>query len=77
MTPLVVEATYENGTLKPNQPLPLRENEKVEILIRTPAEIQAAAESVRRSYGLIRWTGSLDDLDHLIEHVENDPLEGP
>jgi len=33
---LTVEATYENGVLKPAQPLPLREREKVELVIRTP-----------------------------------------
>jgi predicted DNA-binding antitoxin AbrB/MazE fold protein len=31
-----VEATYENGVLKPAQPLPLKEQEKVEVVIRTP-----------------------------------------
>ena len=36
MTPLVVEATYENGVLRPTHPLPLREKEKVEVVIRTP-----------------------------------------
>ena len=33
---ITIEATYENGVLKPAQPLPLKEHEKVEILIRTP-----------------------------------------
>ncbi len=32
---LTVEATYENGVLKPAQPLPLKEFEKVEVMIRT------------------------------------------
>jgi predicted DNA-binding antitoxin AbrB/MazE fold protein len=31
-----VEATYENGVLRPAQPLPLREHEKVELVVRTP-----------------------------------------
>ncbi len=31
-----VEATYENGVLRPAQPLPLRERERVEIVVRTP-----------------------------------------
>jgi predicted DNA-binding antitoxin AbrB/MazE fold protein len=30
-----VEATYENGVLRPAQPLPFREREKVELVIRT------------------------------------------
>lgn len=34
---ITVEAVYENGVLKPARPLPLKEREKVEILIRTPA----------------------------------------
>jgi predicted DNA-binding antitoxin AbrB/MazE fold protein len=31
-----VEAMYENGVLRPAQPLPLREREKVELEIRVP-----------------------------------------
>jgi predicted DNA-binding antitoxin AbrB/MazE fold protein len=31
-----VEATYENGMLRPAQPLPLRERERVDLVIRTP-----------------------------------------
>ena len=37
MTPLVVEATYENGTLKLAQPLPLKEHEKVRVTIESRA----------------------------------------
>jgi predicted DNA-binding antitoxin AbrB/MazE fold protein len=32
---ITVEAIYENGVLKPAQPLPLKEHEKVEVVIRT------------------------------------------
>ncbi len=31
--PLTVEAIYENGVLKPTQPLPLREHEKVRVTV--------------------------------------------
>jgi predicted DNA-binding antitoxin AbrB/MazE fold protein len=31
-----VQATYENGVLRPAQPLPLEERERVELVIRTP-----------------------------------------
>jgi len=30
---LTVEATYENGVLKPSQPLPLKDHEKVVVTI--------------------------------------------
>ncbi len=32
---LTVEATYENGVLRPVHPLPLKEFERVEVMIRT------------------------------------------
>jgi predicted DNA-binding antitoxin AbrB/MazE fold protein len=32
---ITVEAIYENGVLKPVQPLPLKDREKVEVVIRT------------------------------------------
>ncbi|HTU91553.1 MAG TPA: antitoxin family protein [Gemmataceae bacterium] len=34
---LTVEATYENGVLRPGRPLPLQESEKVEIVIHRPS----------------------------------------
>ena len=43
---LIVEATYENGTLKLAQPLPLREHEKVHVTVQRPADIQAALDAV-------------------------------
>ncbi len=76
MTPLIVEAIYENGVLKPTQPLPLQEHERVQVTVTAPATIQKAPDAVERSYGLIQWTGSHEDLDYLINDVENDPLEG-
>ena len=33
---ITTEATYENGVLRPVRPLPLQEQEKVEVVIRTP-----------------------------------------
>ena len=65
MTPLVVEATYENGTLKLAQPLPLKEHDKVEIVVRTPAEVQAAVEALRRSYGILGWTGDAETVQRI------------
>jgi predicted DNA-binding antitoxin AbrB/MazE fold protein len=74
--PILVEAIYEGGVLRPVEPLPLKEHEKVRITIHPDSEDQPAPDATRRGYGLIRWTGSLEDLDYLIEDAENDPLEG-
>ena len=54
---ITVEAIYENGVLKPAQPLPFQEHEKVRITVRQ------AVSHARGSAGLIGWTGSQADAD--------------
>jgi len=73
---ITVDAVYENGVLRPNEPLPLKERDRVQITIHDTAGVQPADKAAQRGYGLLRWSGSLEDLDHLIEDAENDPLEG-
>jgi len=68
---IVVEATYENGVLKPAQPLPLAEHEKVQITIGT------GTSPLLQAYGIMGWTGTVSDLRYLAEDVELDPQEGP
>jgi predicted DNA-binding antitoxin AbrB/MazE fold protein len=46
----IVEAVYENGVLKPAQPLPLKEHERVRIQVESVPE---AVRRVRQSAGLI------------------------
>jgi hypothetical protein len=74
---LTVEAVYENGVLKPAQPLPFKEHEKVRLTVQSEAELQAVPEAGPRGYGLVQWSGSQSDLDYLIDDAANDPLEGP
>ena len=64
-----VEAVYENGVLKPAQPLPFQEHEKVRITVKP------AVSHVRRSAGLIGWTGSQEDADFVALSPELDPQE--
>jgi predicted DNA-binding antitoxin AbrB/MazE fold protein len=68
---ITVEATYENGSLKLSQPLPLREHERVRITIETPEE------TVRRTYGLVHWTGDAATLERFAMDPDLDPQEGP
>jgi predicted DNA-binding antitoxin AbrB/MazE fold protein len=49
---LVVNATYENGTLKLDTPLPLQENQRVKVTVE-----QSEAVPAPLTYGLIGWTG--------------------
>lgn len=74
---LTIEAVYENGVLKPSQPLPLKEQERVRLSIQTAADVQSALDAVGRSYGAIRWTGDEDTLRRIAEEDEFGILESP
>ncbi len=66
---LTVEAIYENGVLKPLQPLPLKDQERVEVTVRS------ASDWVSETAGMIKWSGGHDALRRLAEDVEFDPQE--
>ncbi len=62
--PLTVEAIYENGVLKPVQPLPLKEHEKVTITV-------APAMSIaRQTAGMVPWTGDAETFDRVLAEAE-------
>jgi predicted DNA-binding antitoxin AbrB/MazE fold protein len=66
---ITIEATYENGVLKPSQPLPLKEHEKVEVTI------TSKGSWVEETAGIIGWTGSHEELRHFALDPELDPEE--
>ena len=61
---LAIEAVYENGVLKPSQPLPLAEHEKVRVTI------ESGVSRARQTAGLLPWTGDAADLDRFISDPE-------
>lgn len=67
---LTVEATYENGSLRLDQPLPLKEQEKVRVTV------HILSRGILDNYGLLGWTGDAETLRYLAEDVELDPQEG-
>jgi predicted DNA-binding antitoxin AbrB/MazE fold protein len=56
---LTVEAVYENGVLKPVQPLPLKEHEKVRITV------EQGDSPLLRAYGIMGWKGTSEELAQL------------
>jgi predicted DNA-binding antitoxin AbrB/MazE fold protein len=68
---LTIEAVYENGVLKPTQPLPLREHEQVTVTI------VPALSLARQTAGMVPWTGDPETLARFILDPELDPAEGP
>lgn len=65
MKNVTVKAVYENGVLKLEEPLPLAEQERVSVTV------HIGPSRAELSYGLIKWTGSQEDLDYLINDEEN------
>ncbi len=61
---LVVEATYENGMLKLERPLPLDEHEKVRVTV------EPSQRWAERTYGMLRWTGDPETLRRVAEDPE-------
>jgi predicted DNA-binding antitoxin AbrB/MazE fold protein len=66
-----VEAVYENGVLKPAQPLPLQERQRVTI------QVQTEPTWAERTAGLLNWTGDQETLRRVAEDDEFGILESP
>jgi predicted DNA-binding antitoxin AbrB/MazE fold protein len=64
--PLTVEAVYEDGVLKPAQPLPLKEHEKVTITVHPgPNWVEQTAGLIPCSdRQLIEWAALDPELDY-------------
>jgi predicted DNA-binding antitoxin AbrB/MazE fold protein len=71
---LTVEAVYENGVLKPVSQLPLiAEGKRVWLTL----HIDAEEDAVKRSYGLIGWTGDAETVERVALDPEFNVLESP
>lgn len=58
---LEIDAVYQQGTLKLSGELPLREGEKVRIIV------QPLGGAVEWLCGLIPWTGDPEELDRYLQ----------
>ena len=76
MTPLVVEAVYEEGVLKPAKPLPLKEHDEVRLTVEElPAATELAALNLAKLFDDIEaevgmFDGPPDlaaELDHYLQ----------
>ncbi len=66
-----ISATYENGVLKLDQPLPFEEHQRVTVTVREEASV------VDRTYGLLGWTGDPEVARRIAEDDEFGVLESP
>ena len=63
---LEVDATYENGVLKPDRPLPLSERQRVKVTVESPSR------KLRDGFGIINWQGDSD----VVRKIALDPEFG-
>jgi predicted DNA-binding antitoxin AbrB/MazE fold protein len=68
---LSIEAIYENGVLKPTQPLPLAEHARVRITLHPALSI------AEETAGMIPWHGDPDLLERIACEPEFGILESP
>ena len=68
---ITVEATYENGVLKPSVPLPWKDGDKVRIAV------SSLDSPILKAYGIMGWKGSSEELDRLLAEIEFDEDEVP
>ena len=59
-----IEATYEDGVLKLDQPLPLKEHERVLVTVKPKTS------RLQQLVGLLRWSGDPD----VLRRIAEDPL---
>jgi predicted DNA-binding antitoxin AbrB/MazE fold protein len=64
-----VDATYEDGVLRPDKPLPLRDHERVSLSVRPPVS------GIRQTAGLIGFQGTADAFDYLLAR-DNQSFDG-
>jgi predicted DNA-binding antitoxin AbrB/MazE fold protein len=72
---LTIEAIYEDGVLKPSEPLPFKEHDKVRVTIDEEAEWRA--RRVRASAGLLGWKGDAETIERVALDPEFDRRESP
>lgn len=71
MEPILIEAVYEAGVLKPDRPLPLNEHERVRI------SVVPTVNLVRATAGMLGWKGDSETLERIALDPEFGVEESP
>ena len=66
---ITVEAVYENGVLKPSEPLPWKEGARVRV------DVSSLESPLLKAYGIMGWKGTSDELDRLLAEIDADEDE--
>lgn len=66
---IIIDAIYENGVLKPAEPLPLAEQQKVRVTV------EPTISWADRTAGMLKWTGDSEALERAACEPEFGVLE--
>ncbi len=65
-----MEAVYENGALKPSEPLPWKDGERVRLTISSPNS------PILKAYGIMGFKGTAQEAENYAMHPDLLPEEG-
>ena len=75
------EATFENGVLKPDRPLPLVEHQRIKLSVELPtpagSSIDSDLEFIRETSGILGWTGDAETVERIALNPEFGIHESP
>jgi predicted DNA-binding antitoxin AbrB/MazE fold protein len=69
---ITVEAVYENGVLKPTQPLPFPERQHLHVTVTPAPGSGEGGDMLVRSYGLLKWTGTHEELERILAECDEE-----
>ena len=67
---VTVEAVYENGVLRPSEPLPWKEGERVSIAV------SSLDSPLLKAYGIMGFKGTVEEAEYFAMHPDLLPEEG-
>ncbi len=67
---ITVEAIYENGVLKPSEPLPRKGGERVRLAI------SSLDSPILKAYGIMGFKGTAEEAEYYATHPDLLPEEG-
>lgn len=81
MQPLIFEAVFENGVLRPDRPLPLVEHQRITVSVDLPAPNEPPNDSdielLHETSGMLGWTGDAATVERIAMDPEFGIRESP
>jgi predicted DNA-binding antitoxin AbrB/MazE fold protein len=67
---ITAEAVYENGVLRPSQPLPWKDGERVRVTV------SSLDSPLLKAYGIMGFQGTAEEAEYLAMHPDLLPEKG-